>query len=88
MSDRGYSDPAYDQSGPAIRQWFSENFPDQHQIIHQDIVPDEITSIQKTVCKWIDDDTDQKIDLLLTSGGTGFSPRDKTPEVYIRVLQS
>lgn len=46
------------------------------------VVPDEIDQIQKIVTNWADTDA---VDLILTSGGTGFSPRDVTPEA-IKVI--
>lgn len=41
------------------------------------VVPDEIPAIQDRLRRWADDD---KVQLILTTGGTGFAPRDVTPE--------
>ena len=47
------------------------------------MVPDEIPSIVDTLVEWADQ---KKLDLILTTGGTGLSPRDITPEATGRVL--
>lgn len=47
------------------------------RVVAQAVVPDEVAQIQATVKAWADSDA---VDLVLTSGGTGFSPRDVTPE--------
>lgn len=79
VSDRGSHDRAYDRSGPTIRAWLEANFPGAHEILHQEIVPDEIDAIQKIILLWTDQNS--KPELILTTGGTGFAPRDITPEV-------
>jgi len=48
-----------------------------HQLSCKAIVPDETDAIDAQVSQWADDDS---IDVILTTGGTGFSPRDVTPE--------
>jgi gephyrin len=44
------------------------------------IVPDDTESIQSKLKEWSDTDSNERVDLILTTGGTGFSPRDVTPE--------
>lgn len=51
-------------------------------LISCDLVPDEIHKIQERVLYW----TQKHIDLILTSGGTGFSKRDVTPEAIIPLI--
>lgn len=48
-----------------------------HMLIDRAIVRDDIDAIQTSLQRWI---TDEKIEIILTTGGTGFSPRDNTPE--------
>ncbi|CAO4156513.1 molybdenum cofactor biosynthesis protein B [Methylorubrum extorquens] len=48
-----------------------------HRLAERDIVPDEIVSIREKVEAWIHD---PRIDVILTTGGTGFTGRDVTPE--------
>ncbi|OZI29106.1 molybdenum cofactor biosynthesis protein B [Bordetella genomosp. 1] len=53
-----------------------------HQCVRRDIVPDNLYQIRRIVSEWI---ADPEVQVILTSGGTGFSPRNSTPEA-IRVL--
>ena len=48
-----------------------------HKLATKAIVTDEVDAIRKQVEAWV---ADQSIDLILTTGGTGFAPRDVTPE--------
>jgi molybdenum cofactor biosynthesis protein B len=48
-----------------------------HKLVEKLIVPDEVGTIQTQLRKWIGDPA---VDLVITTGGTGFSPRDVTPE--------
>ena len=48
------------------------------------IVADEIDEIKKTLISWSDE---VKVDLVLTTGGTGFSKRDVTPEATRQVIE-
>jgi molybdopterin adenylyltransferase len=49
-----------------------------------DIVPDETKIIAETLIQWADSG---ELDVVLTTGGTGFSPRDVTPEATLKVIQ-
>jgi molybdopterin adenylyltransferase len=48
-----------------------------HELAEKDIVPDDVAAIQARVQLWIDD---PEVDIVITTGGTGFAPRDVTPE--------
>lgn len=48
-----------------------------HELADKAIVPDEIEAIRAKVRNWVDD---ENIDLVISTGGTGFTPRDVTPE--------
>jgi molybdopterin adenylyltransferase len=54
------------------------------QVMATALVPDEIELIKAALIDWCDQDN---IDLILTTGGTGFSPRDITPEATLAVVQ-
>ena len=51
--------------------------------IYRDIVPDEVDLISSKLIEWADSG---KVDVILTTGGTGVSPRDRTPEATKLVL--
>jgi molybdenum cofactor synthesis domain-containing protein len=48
------------------------------------IVPDDLESIRKTLLEWSDSGD---LDVILTTGGTGFNPRDVTPEATLAVVE-
>jgi molybdopterin adenylyltransferase len=55
-----------------------------HRLIDRAIVRDEIDAIQAVLKGWI---ANPEIEIILTTGGTGFSPRDNTPEAVKRLLR-
>lgn len=81
ISDRGSRGEYEDRSGPIIAEMVAQQ--PNWQITHQSIIPDEFQVIVDTLTDW----ADQSVHLLLTSGGTGFSPRDLTPEATKRVIE-
>lgn len=48
-----------------------------HELAGKAIVPDEVEAIRQQVKQWVDSDA---VDLIISTGGTGFAPRDVTPE--------
>eukprot|EP00276_Gloeochaete_wittrockiana_P009403 CAMPEP_0184658802 /NCGR_PEP_ID=MMETSP0308-20130426/26987_1 /TAXON_ID=38269 /ORGANISM="Gloeochaete witrockiana, Strain SAG 46.84" /LENGTH=168 /DNA_ID=CAMNT_0027098085 /DNA_START=41 /DNA_END=547 /DNA_ORIENTATION=+ len=54
------------------------------KVVATAVVPDEIDRIQEYLLKWADVD---RLHLILTSGGTGFAPRDRTPEATKPLLE-
>jgi molybdenum cofactor biosynthesis protein B len=48
-----------------------------HELADKAIVPDEVEAISSQVRDWVDDES---VDLIISTGGTGFTPRDVTPE--------
>ncbi|MEQ2284233.1 hypothetical protein AMECASPLE_019493, partial [Ameca splendens] len=52
-------------------------------IVAYKIVPDEIDEIKETLVDWCDE---KELNLILTTGGTGFAPRDVTPEVGLHIF--
>ena len=81
VSDKGYRGERVDTSGPAICAIARENGFD---VVHTAIVPDEKDMIQAELIHCADE---LKISLVLTTGGTGFSPRDITPEATLAVVE-
>ena len=55
-----------------------------HQLAGRAIVTDEIEPIRKQVMAWV---ADPEVDLIITTGGTGFAPRDVTPEAIKPLLR-
>lgn len=81
VSDKGYRGERVDTSGPAICAIARENGFD---VVHTAIVPDEKDMIQRELIHCADE---LHISLVLTTGGTGFSPRDITPEATLAVVE-
>ena len=80
VSDKGWKGERQDKSGEVIREILSGI--DAH-IANYDIVPDEENFIAQKLIKWADED---KVDVIVTTGGTGLSPRDVTPEATLSVI--
>jgi len=80
MSDKGSKGEREDSSGPVIKEMIKD-IP--AQVIHYEIIPDEGDQIVKALKKCADQ---LKVDLILTTGGTGLSPRDVTPDATLEVI--
>ncbi len=74
MSDKGARGKRVDESGPAAVQMLEEA---GYQVVETLILPDEPVLLKKELIRLADQ---RQVDLILTSGGTGFSRRDQTPE--------
>jgi molybdopterin adenylyltransferase len=81
VSDRSFRGEREDLSGPALGV---EAEKLGWSVVRTAILPDEISEIAKTLAEWADNDL---ADLILTSGGTGFAPRDVTPEATRQVVE-
>ncbi len=84
ISDRGYRGEYRDLSGPVIREIVTGVL--NATVEQQAIVPDERPDIAATLRTWADDEG-LGLDLVLTTGGTGFAPRDVTPEATRDVVE-
>lgn len=82
VSDRAHAGVYEDESGPALADLVREHFQTDVDITH--IVPDDFMEIKRALEKWCDD---AHLDLILTTGGTGFAPRDVTPEATRAALE-
>jgi molybdenum cofactor synthesis domain-containing protein len=81
VSDRSSRGERPDLSGPAIEEVINE----QGWVVSQiEIVPDEQQVLIETLSNWADSG---ELDIILTTGGTGFSPRDITPEATSAVVE-
>jgi len=80
ISDTGSRGERADTSGDAIAAWAAGK---GYALAERALVPDETGRIAATLAAWADGD---KADLILTTGGTGLSPRDVTPEATRAVL--
>jgi molybdenum cofactor synthesis domain-containing protein len=81
VSDRSARGERPDLAGPALSQAI---LAQGWQVIHQAILPDELPFVRDQLIAWADAD---QVDVILTTGGTGFSPRDITPEATLMVIQ-
>ena len=81
ISDRAYTQVYEDKSGSLILSRV-EAYPGW-EVTASDIVPDEQGVIAGRLIQWCDD---LKLSLILTTGGTGFAPRDVTPEATREVI--
>ena len=81
ISDAGSRGERADSSGDAIAAWASAN---NHELAQRSVVPDDVVEIVRTLLDWSDNES---ADLILTTGGTGLSPRDRTPEATRAVIE-
>jgi molybdopterin adenylyltransferase len=80
ISDAGSRGERADTSGDAIAAWAVER---GYTLAARELVPDETGRIAATLAAWADQD---RADLILTTGGTGLTDRDVTPEATRAVL--
>ena len=81
VSDKGARGQRIDTSGPALCAILKEY---GLEVVYTSIVPDEADDIQRELKKCADE---RRVALVLTTGGTGFSPRDVTPEATKAVIE-
>lgn len=85
ISDSVSNGLANDRSGPEMKI-FLLNWKGNTKIMEEKVVPDDTSAIQFTIKRWCDT-LKPKPHLILTSGGTGFGPRDVTPEAVKPLLE-
>ena len=81
ISDKGSRGERVDTSGPAVCSMLESAGFD---VIYTSIIPDEFDQIQAELIKCADE---LNVGLVMTTGGTGFSPRDITPEATLAVVE-
>ena len=82
LSDRGAAGEYQDHSGPVIHELVVQRMG--AEVAEYAIIPDEFDRIYSTLITWSDE---RQLDLILTTGGTGFAPRDVTPEATKAVIE-
>jgi molybdopterin adenylyltransferase len=80
ISDAGHRGACADTSGDAIAAWARER---RYPLAARELVPDDTVAIAAALTAWADADS---ADLILTTGGTGLTARDVTPEATRAVL--
>jgi molybdopterin adenylyltransferase len=81
ISDKGATGDRQDRSGAVIREILPSI---DARIVNYDVVPDEKELIMTKLVKWADSDN---LDVVITTGGTGLTPRDVTPEATLAVVE-
>ena len=81
VSDKGARGERVDTSGPALCGLLRDA---GWEVVHTAVIPDELEEIKAELVRCADK---EKIQLVLTTGGTGFSPRDVTPEATLAVIE-
>ncbi len=81
VSDSSFAGTREDLSGPALRKRCEEL---GWSVIETAVAPDSETEIARQLSEWADDG---HVTLILTTGGTGISPRDNTPEATRAVIE-
>jgi molybdopterin adenylyltransferase len=79
ISDRSFAGERADESGPAIEAALPQS---DYEVARRQVVPDEVEEIGGLLRRWL-----PECDVILTTGGTGLSPRDVTPEATMEVAQ-
>jgi len=82
LSDRSARGERADASGEVIREFATARL--NAEVAVQAILPDDFATIRDTLSEWCDA---RRLDLVLTTGGTGFAPRDVTPEATRAVIE-
>jgi molybdenum cofactor synthesis domain-containing protein len=81
LSDKGSRGERIDESGPALSAWLAERGV---LTVQTRVIADDFEEIVAVLTEWADSDA---ADLILTTGGTGVSPRDSTPEATLQVVE-
>ena len=81
VSDKASRGERIDTSGPAVKKILEEA---GFAVVYTSVVPDEAEQIQAELISCADE---KRISLIMTTGGTGFSPRDVTPEATLAVIE-
>lgn len=86
VSTTASKDPSTDASAQILRDVFEAQGAGRWEVAQTSIVPDDVLAIQEQITAAADGQ--DPVNLILTTGGTGFAVADKTPEVWSFVLLS
>jgi molybdenum cofactor synthesis domain-containing protein len=81
LSDKGARGERTDLSGPALTDWLGRHGV---ETAVYEMIPDDMELISAKLAEWADSGA---MDIILTTGGTGVSPRDVTPEATMKILE-
>lgn len=81
VSDRSARGERPDTSGPRLAELVRSK---GWEVSHQEILPDDALALREKLAQWADEGV---ADVILTTGGTGFAPRDITPEATLSVIE-
>lgn len=79
LSDKGAQGQRVDESGPVVREVLAA----VGQVTHAAILSDDIKAIAEILVAWSDR---ERLSLIVTTGGTGLTPRDVTPQATLQVI--
>ena len=79
LSDKGSQGQRFDESGPVVKDMLMP----MASVTHDDMLPDDYDKIVAKLKDWTDN---LKLDLIVTTGGTGLTPRDVTPQATLEVI--
>lgn len=81
LSDKGCAGEREDKSGPLIAEMLGE---EGYEVVESLLLPDDVQMIKKQLCRLADQ---RQVNVIFTTGGTGFSERDVTPEATTEVCE-
>jgi gephyrin len=82
VSTTAAKDPSTDSSQDVLREVIEQEGGGRWDLVETKIVPDDVVQIQRQIMLWADGSVGD-VNLILTTGGTGFAVADNTPEVCI-----
>lgn len=84
VSDTAFDNPSTDSTKAILCETFEKAGQDRWTTPQSRIVPDDISSIRNTIQVWCDGE--EAVNLVVTTGGTGFAVRDLTPEAVTPLI--
>lgn len=79
ISTTASKDPSTDSSAGILKDVFDKEGAGKWEVISTKIVGDHVLDIQRNITSWTDQET--PVNVIITTGGTGFAVHDSTPEV-------